>query len=408
LIPLPSIARLFRFFAIGLVFGISVSLAWVCVAVISRPEIPFTNLANGFVGNDFVALYAGAVLASDGRPEQAYDPQALHSVEMQVAKSPNFPFLPMAYPPFFQLVIMPLGNLEYLTAYRVWVGLTFVLLIVVAWQISPHWHTLVLVPIFPAVVFCAAAGQNGNLSAAILGSGLLLLPRNPVAAGIAFGLMAYKPHLALAIPFCLLAGRHYRALAATATTAFATVLASVIGFGFAPILAFLPSLQGQFQLFFGARQTIVWRRMPTVLVTVLQLTDSMFIALAVHVLVAASALAVVTWVWRQCDDQCVRSWSLVASIPLLTPYFIDYDLAIFAIPFVFLCRESRLAGFAGAIVVAAALWLAQPVTFLLPVLLPAIAPYAPKIAPLLWASLVVSSALRVRQRNTESGRLAPP
>ena len=391
-------SKFLRIIAMAMVLGASIALAWTCLVVISRPAAPFSASAHSFVGNDFVAFYAGAVLASRGRPEDVYDLEALHSVEARVAKSQEFPLLPMAYPPFFQLLLMPLSHLDYLTAYRVWVALTLTLLMVVVWRISPHWRTLALVPIFPAVAFCGAAGQNGNLSAAILGSGLLLLPRSQIAAGIAFGLMAYKPQLALAVPLCLIAGGHYRALVATAATATATVLASILAFGFAPILAFVPNLHGQFELFFGTQQFSVWQRMPTVLVTMLQVTGSQPLAWATHGLTAGLASAALVWVWRRSVDQGVRSWALAATIPLLTPYFIDYDLALFVIPFAFLSREIQLAGFTGARALAvSALWLAQPIVFLLPALLPLGAPNTAQWSPCLWALLLVGAVWRVRQ-----------
>ena len=62
---------------------------------------------------------------------------------------------------------------------------------------------------FPAVFLNAAHGQNGFLSAALLGGGLLIMDRRPLLAGVCFGAMAFKPHLALAIPFALIFARRW-------------------------------------------------------------------------------------------------------------------------------------------------------------------------------------------------------
>lgn len=291
---LVRLSRIFRPAAIAMVLGASILLGLLCLHAISRAETPVSASAQSFVGNDFVAFYSAALLASAGRLEGVYDSEALHSVEAQVTKNPESPLLTMGYPPFFQLVVMPLSRLDYLTAYRVWVSLTLTLLMIVAWYISPHWQTLVLVPLFPAVAFCAAAGQNGNLSAAILGCRM--------------------DHAD--VDDCNGAGSPAVGLA------------------------------------------------------------------AIH----------------------VRSWALAATIPLLTPYFFDYDLAVFVIAFVFLTREIRISGFNGTrAFTTAALWLAQPILFLLPVLAPHSSPNTVQFAPALWALVLAGAVWRVR----EAGLLVP-
>src|SRR5450759_1306515 len=77
----------------------------------------------------------------------------------------------------------------------------------------------------------AIGGQNGAWSAALLGGGLSLLERRPVAAGMLFGLFVYKPHLALLIPVALIAGRQWRALIAAGVTTVIVLALSVVLFG---------------------------------------------------------------------------------------------------------------------------------------------------------------------------------
>jgi hypothetical protein len=48
---------------------------------------------------------------------------------------------------------------------------------------------------FPAVFINAAHGQNGFLSAALIGVGLLVMDRRLLLAGLLLGAMTYKPHL---------------------------------------------------------------------------------------------------------------------------------------------------------------------------------------------------------------------
>ena len=58
---------------------------------------------------------------------------------------------------------------------------------------------------FPAVLINIGHGQNGLLTAALLGGALAMLDRRPIVAGILFGLLAYKPQFGLMIPLVLAA-----------------------------------------------------------------------------------------------------------------------------------------------------------------------------------------------------------
>jgi hypothetical protein len=337
------------------------------------------------IGNDFILPYSAALLALDGTPEKAFDYGVLHKTERRGSKDPALGLIPWAYPPFYQLMLMPLGGLDYITAYRVFVLLTLALLAIIAWHIAPHRYTPLLLLIFPAVVFCAAKGQNGNLSAALIGAGLLLLKRRPIASGIAFGLMAYKPHLAVVIPFCLLAGRHYRALISTALTALATVLISVVALGGKPLIAFLLHIAPQAGVVFDHPLADLWQRMPTVMVLMLQMTGNQMYAWIAQNIVAVISLAAVVWIWRQSHSREWKSLALVASIPLATPYFFDYDMVIFVLPLFFLLWEQSTSGFTySRALIMATLWLVPPVVFLRPIWFPNLW----QIGPIVWASLL--------------------
>jgi alpha-1,2-mannosyltransferase len=377
---------------IALVLAATIVLDGMTLMIVGQNASPDTRSSNGPGGNDFVVFYAAALLTSEGAARQVYERPTLTSLERTVLQNPEFPPLPMAYPPFFQLLLTPLAHFDYVTAYRLWVALTVGLVIAVAWRLAPHWQTLLLVSLFPPLSFCAVTGQNGNLSAAIMGGALLLLPRHAIASGIAFGLMAYKPQLAVAIPICLLAGRHYRALAATAATAAGTVLASLIALGKAPMLAFLSTIGDQAQLVLATPQHGefgLWSRMPTVLIAMLQSGFTPLAAWATHFVAAGAAAAALVWIWRRTDHAGLRALAICASIPLLTPYFFDYDLALFVVPFALLTGEMWRTGLRREFFApVAALWLALPVFFFVARFLTAEAVWM----PILWAALLGYSA----------------
>ena len=86
---------------------------------------------------------------------------------------------------------------------------------------DPMW--LLLAVAFPAVFVNLGHGHNGFLTAALIGTALLVLDRKPVVAGILFGLMSYKPQFGVMIPLVLIATGRWRAFASAAATVLALV-----------------------------------------------------------------------------------------------------------------------------------------------------------------------------------------
>jgi hypothetical protein len=156
---------------------------------------------------------------------------------------------------------------------------------------------------------------------------LSLLPRAPVAAGILFGLQAYKPHLALMIPVALLAGRQWRAIAAAAITVGALVLASIALGGWdvwRDYLAFLPLLR---------RVTLevadgMWHRHASVFMVVNQAGAGLTAAYAVQMMAAVLAAGLVACAWLKDAPAPARNAAVMIGVLLATPYLQDYDLVL--------------------------------------------------------------------------------
>src|SRR6202043_3793016 len=81
-------------------------------------------------------------------------------------------------------------------------------------------------------------GQNGFLTASLLGASLLLLERRPVLAGVFIGCLTYKPQFGILLPLALAAANQWRAFVSTAVTALILTGASIAAFGTGPWIAF--------------------------------------------------------------------------------------------------------------------------------------------------------------------------
>jgi hypothetical protein len=194
---------------------------------------------------------------------------------------------------------------------------------------------------FPAVIANVVYGQNGLLTTALFGGGLLALARFPWVAGICFGCLAYKPHLAAIVPIALIAGGHWRALAATAATAAALIAASLALFGISAWQGFFAEAPfARSVLEHGIVTNIGW---VSIFRAVVQMGGPVPLAYAVQAVVGLAAVAAMIVAIRRRPD------AITALLPLATilasPFLLAYDLALFALPMAWLVREGQRRGF---------------------------------------------------------------
>src|SRR5205085_12071389 len=83
----------------------------------------------------------------------------------------------------------------------------------------------------PPVLANFLIGQTGFLTTSIFAGGLAVLRRNPWLGGGILGLLVIKPQLALALPFAMIAGREWKAIAGGAICAASTLLIALALFG---------------------------------------------------------------------------------------------------------------------------------------------------------------------------------
>lgn len=308
------------------------------------------------VGSDFVQYWSVSKLALDGAPAAAYDPAVLHAAE-RAALAADTMVVPWHYPPTFMLALLPLALAPYLVALAAWLGLSLAAYAVVLRRAADGVLALALGLLFPAVANNLASGQNGLLTAALLGAGLLLLERRPWLAGALLGALSYKPHIAVLVPIALAAGGHWRALAGAALCALGMAVASVAVLGLEPWAAFATDALGAA----GATpaRPHSWTRMPTLFIAARLAEATPAVAYLLQGAAAVAAVAAVVWAWRARLAPQLQGAVLAAAIPMATPYAFDYDLALLVLAFAWIARDARESGWLGGErVVLAAAWLA--------------------------------------------------
>lgn len=171
---------------------------------------------------------------------------------------------------------------------------------------------------FPAVFVCAGHGQNGFLTAALLGWGLILLDRRPILAGVCFGLLAYKPQLAVILPLALAAGLAGRAFASAAVTVLVTQAAAYGVLGAAPFHGFLEILEPTRRLILEEGEPGL-EKIQSVFGAVRLVGGSLALAGTAQAAAMVAAAIAVAWIWWKSRDGAERAAALAFAVPLTTP-----------------------------------------------------------------------------------------
>src|ERR1700694_5110801 len=183
------------------------------------------------VGTHFSHVYAACTLTLPGRPAQAYQPALQHAAEKAVFGGRDVPFYGWHYPPFFFAVAFLVAAIPYAWGLSVWLAASLAAYLAAMRAILPRPETLLMAAAFPAVFVNIGHGQNGFLTAALLGGALHLLDRRPWLAGVLVGCLAYKPQFGVLIPLALLAGGRWSTIGAAVATVAGLVALSFVLLG---------------------------------------------------------------------------------------------------------------------------------------------------------------------------------
>jgi alpha-1,2-mannosyltransferase len=288
------------------------------------------------VGTDFSSFYAAGSLVLEGRAGAVYDMAAHFAREQQIFGATTTPYYGWLYPPLFLLVATPLALLPYPLALIIWQGATFAfyLAVIAAILRQPRQQSgaiarvwLLAAAAFPAVFVNLGYGQNGFLTAGLLGAALVMLPRRPILSGILFGLLAYKPQFGLLIPFALLAGGQWRSMIAAGLTVIALVGATTLAFGSEIWWVFAASTETARKLLLE-QGNVGFEKLQSVFAAVRLWGGGISLAYAVQGAASLIAICGVAWMWRSSGDRNLKAALLMIATLLGSPHVLDYDLAI--------------------------------------------------------------------------------
>jgi hypothetical protein len=278
------------------------------------------------IGTDFSEVWVAGRSALAGHAASAFDPMQ-HELAQQLAFGVHGFFYGWHYPPFFLGIAALVATMPYLVALVVWQGTTLAFYATTVSRIIPGSLALAAALGFPGVYVNLGHGQNGFLTAGLMGSAILALPRREFLAGALFALLAYKPQFALAVPIALLAGGYWRAIFSAAITVIVMVALTIAAFGINIWLSFYQSLSFTRDVVLQKGDT-GWQKIVSVFSAARMWGGSIETAYVAQGLASIAALAILFWLWRRRVDLRLRGAALITASLLTTPYCLDYDLML--------------------------------------------------------------------------------
>lgn len=327
---------------------------------------PGQHIRANRLGYDFLPFYTAGQLVSSGRYQQLYDLDAIRAREHAIAAASGLELGnavgPFWNPPFYALVFVPFAGLAFQAAFVWWsavnlacVGLTLAIL----WRIDqPANRALMPTVVATSVPFILAFthGQNSGMSLLILTiTCALWRKRCAWRAGLAVGLLAYKPQLAALAALILSVDLGWRALAGMCVTGSILVALTLIVLP-GSSEAYANSLP-RILHFMQVENPYIWERHVTLTAfwrLLLQGWQVGEATMLVRGLAAGCSAGIVLLITTAAFRSRARRPHLiegtdfgsrvdlarrdlliaatVVAMPLVMPFFFDYDLLLLAIP----------------------------------------------------------------------------
>ncbi len=315
------------------------------------------------VGHDFLAFYTAGHFLREGRAEKMYDLEAVRKFQNEVGEKNHLElkkqsFGPFWNPPFYAWVFVPLAGFSFRVALGIWWSVNLVCLagaLVLMCRMLPSvdWRVLGLVPaiVLNSLPFHQALnhGQNTFGSLLILAVTVTFWMKGRAFwAGIFCGLLFYKPQLGAIVAIVLILHLGWRALAGVGVCGLVLLGITVLSMpGIVQIyLAKMPGNLAWMQ----ETNSYLWERHVTfkamwrLLFQGHGTGESFLVVKALWILcVMALGAALASVLWKAKHGQDARATRLISAtivaMPLLMPFYFDYDLLLISIAAVLFAAE---------------------------------------------------------------------
>jgi hypothetical protein len=341
------------------------------------------------MGGDFLVAYSAGTLACEGRFAELHDPDAVMSRIRAIAAANGLPtgggnVGPWLNPPFFLWPFMAMTTLPYKVALCLWWAITVACIagaaLLLGRMLQPteparrllltmdspatRWPVWALVPVLTLISMPAVQtlthGQSSAVSLLLLALTVTLWrARRAFWAGAVLGMLFYKPQLGMVVAAVMVLDLGRRAFLGLLTTGalLAGLCAIFMREELALYLRHLPTAtalmqsEGVFPWHRHATFTAFWRLLlqgrgaGATAPLVAALGAAMSVAMVVPLLMGLARHRRPALLLPRGDLAAIATRrdrviaATVSSMPLVMPYYMDYDLLLLAVPAVLFARE---------------------------------------------------------------------
>jgi hypothetical protein len=219
--------------------AVAVLVALAAALVLTALSGSGTSTATGRLGGDHVEFYGTGKMVLDGQLDVLYEPDAQRAAQEPYAGEGGG-FLYFGYPPHVAVLYAPLATIPFRLSWVVTTALMvaaavggLALLRPVIPVLSRAWWPCVALCLTFAPLFVGVGlGQNTGVSLLLVAAAWRLLHDDrEAAAGVAFGLLLFKPQLAIPLLVFVAAAGRWRAIGSAAAVGAATWVAGALVLG---------------------------------------------------------------------------------------------------------------------------------------------------------------------------------
>ena len=316
---------------------LAVCLWGVCAIDFATPGL--FDRAGNIKFQDFLPLYVSARMVAQGRAREIYDERVVAAEEFQIIGRQSPVRLPNLYGPQVALLFDPLSRFSFPLAARIWVAVSLLIYCGCAYAVLKmcpslsSYSTIVVIAAlaYPPLFHFFVRGQISALVLACFSAALLAFrsDRNWLA-GIALGLLVFKPQFLIAVPLVLLLARSWIPFASMAASASAQLVLMWAYFGSPVMRAYfaalwsLPRRIGSVELNLAPIQMHSLRSFWSLMIPWPTAALVMYVASSIAVVTIAAAT------WKSSSPLALRFAALTLAAVLVNPHLFVYDLLALA------------------------------------------------------------------------------
>jgi hypothetical protein len=281
--------------------------------------------ARGILGGDFLAFYTAGEFTLRGEALAAYDQLRFDAALKESAPLEELGLM-WQYPPIAFLFTGALALLPYKISYVAFMALGVVALYAALRHVGLEGRTLRLLVFSPITLLVIVSGQVSFITGALISLAAFAPKKRWLVAGLAAGLLTFKPQLGVLIPVAFLAVGAWRAIAVAAATGVALHALSLVLFGVDGWRAFFFAVNRLYADVAGSGFSTPPLNMTSLFGQLRALGFSADAAILAHQAAVVVIAAAIVRVWRSGADDLARAACLGAGATLASPYAYAYEM----------------------------------------------------------------------------------